>query len=87
MTVLLVFTGWTARTHSMRFRDACTRLARSVVPAHIRMETCWLQASQMQRFEECYRKWRDCLAGRLPAEMRQGLQAEMSIMVGMADNT
>lgn len=77
LTVLLVFSGWTARTHSPRFRDACAQLARSVIPAHLKMETCWLDSSRMQRFEECYRKWRDCLAGRLPKEMRSGLQKEM----------
>ena len=47
-TVLLAFTGWTARTHSPRFREECTRLARSVIPAHLKMETCWLGALQMQ---------------------------------------
>lgn len=69
LTVLLVFSGWTARTHSLHFRDACIQLARSVLPAHLKMETCWLDSSRMQRFEECYRKWCDCLAGRLPDEM------------------
>lgn len=77
LTVLLVFSGWTTRTYSPRFRNACTRLARSVVPAHLKMETCWLDSSRMQRFEECYRKWCDCLAGRLPEEIRAGLQKDM----------
>ena len=77
LTVLLVFTGWTARTRSMRFRDACTQLARSILPAHLKMETCWLRSSQMQRFEECYRKWHDCLAGRLPEDLKPLLQKTM----------
>lgn len=81
LTVLLVFSGWTARTHSPHFRDACTQLARSVIPAHLKMETRWLNASRMQRFEECYRKWRDCLAGRLPVEMRAGLQKDMTDII------
>nr|DAY47218.1 MAG TPA: secretion system protein [Caudoviricetes sp.] len=84
LSVLLVFSGWTARTHSPRFRDACTQLARSVIPAHLKMETCWLNASRMQRFEECYRKWRDCLAGRLPEEMRAGLQKDMTDVIDAA---
>lgn len=84
LTVLLVFSGWTARTHSPRFRDACTQLARSVIPAHLKMETCWLNAFRMQRFEECYRKWRDCLAGRLPEEMRIGLQKDMAKVIDAA---
>lgn len=84
LTVLLVFSGWTARTHSPRFRDACTQLARSVIPAHLAMETCWLDASGMQRFEECYRKWRECMAGRLPEEMRAGLQKDMTDVIDAA---
>lgn len=84
LTVFLVFTGWTARTRSMRFRNACEQLARSVLPAHIRMETCWLRASQMQRFEECYRKWRDCLAGRLPEDMKPLLQKAMMTVIEKA---
>lgn len=84
LTVLLVFSGWTARTHSPRFRDACTQLARSVLPAHLKMETCWLGPFRMQRFEESYRKWRDCLAGRLPEEMRSVLQKELTDVIDAA---
>lgn len=58
-TVMMVFTGWTARTRSPRFRKACTDLARSILPAHLKMETYWLGAMQMQYFEECHRKWRE----------------------------
>lgn len=60
-TVMMVFTGWTARTRSPRFREACTELARSLLPAHLKMETYWLEAMQMQYFEECHRKWRESL--------------------------
>lgn len=87
LTVLLVFTGWTARTGSLRFRDACTQLARSVLPAHLKMEVCWLRASQMQRFEECYSKWRDCLAGRMPEDMKPFLQKTMTDIIGKARNS
>lgn len=85
LTVVLVFTGWTARTHSMAFRDACTRLARTVLPAHLKMETRWLNSSQMQRFEECYRKWNDCLAGRLPEEAKTFLQKTMMNIIEKQD--
>lgn len=60
-TVMMVFTGWTARTRSPRFREACTELTRSLLPAHLKMETYWLEAMQMQYFEECHRKWRESL--------------------------
>lgn len=85
LTVVLVFTGWTARTHSRAFRDACTRLARTVLPAHLKMETRWLNSSQMQRFEDCYRKWNDCLAGRLPEEAKTFLQKTMMNIIEKQD--
>ncbi len=60
-TVLLVFTGWTARTRSPRFRELCTELARSYVPAHLKIEPHWLGPQRMQYFEAYHRKWRECL--------------------------
>lgn len=76
-TVMLVFTGWTARTRSPRFREECTQLARSVIPAHLKMETYWLSAAQMQYFEECHRQWRDSLQGKMPEDTRILLQSYM----------
>lgn len=76
-TVILVFTGWTARTHLPRFREECTKLARSVVPAHLKMETYWLEAKQMQYFEEYHRKWRKSLREDTPKETRLTLQNYM----------
>lgn len=70
-TVAMVFTGWTARTHSPRFRDVCTQLVRSMLPAHLKMETYWLNAPQMQYFEECYHRWRNGLDGSNSPEVQQ----------------
>ncbi len=69
-TVMLVFTGWTARTRSPRFREACTRLARSVIPSHLKMEIHWIGALQMQYFEDGYKKWRESMGGNAPADIR-----------------
>lgn len=69
-TVMLVFTGWTARTRSPRFREACTQLARSVIPSHLKMEIHWIGALQMQYFEDGYRKWRESMSGNAPADIR-----------------
>lgn len=69
-TVMLVFTGWTARTRSPRFREACTQLARSVIPSHLKMEIHWIGALQMQYFEDRYRKWREGMSGNAPADIR-----------------
>lgn len=69
-TVMLVFTGWTARTHSLRFREACTQLARSVIPSHLKMEVHWIGALQMQYFEDGYKKWRESMSGNVPEDIR-----------------
>ena len=76
-TVAMVFTGWTARTPSPRFRDVCTLLVRSMLPAHLKMETYWLNAPQMQYFEECYHRWRDGLDGSNSSEVQRGYQSYM----------
>ena len=76
-TVAMVFTGWTARTHSPRFREVCTQLVRSMLPAHLKMETYWLGAAQMQYFEECYHRWRDGLDGSNSPEVQRGYQSYM----------
>lgn len=77
-TVMLVFTGWTARTYSPRFREACTQLARSVIPAHLKMETYWLGALQMQYFEDGYKKWREALRNNAPEDIRATLVKKIS---------
>ena len=69
-TVMLVFTGWTARTRSPRFREACMRLARSVMPPHLKMETYLISALQMQYFEDGYKKWRESMSENASADIR-----------------
>lgn len=82
-TVLLAFTGWTARTHSPRFREECTRLARSVIPAHLKMETCWLGALQMQYFEDGYKRWRESIRENAPADIRARYLKKMTDALSM----
>lgn len=76
-TIAMVFTGWTARTHSPRFREVCSQLVRSMLPAHLKMETYWLGAAQMQYFEECYHRWRDGLDGSNSPEVQKEYQSYM----------
>lgn len=76
-TVTIVFTGWTARTHSPQFRNKCLQLVRSLLPAHLKMEAYWLGAQQMQYFEECYHLWRDGLDGSNTSEVQKGYQSYM----------
>ncbi len=76
-TVMLVFTGWTARTHSARFREECARLARSVIPSHLKVETFWIGALQMQYFEAGYKKWRESMRTNASTEVRALCQKRM----------
>ncbi len=85
-TVAFVFTGWTTRTYSTRFRALCEQLVRSLLPAHLKMETYWLDSMQMQYFEECYHNWRRGLNGRNIPEVQRRVQDEMMQIVS-ADNT
>ncbi|WP_280188866.1 hypothetical protein [Bacteroides fragilis] len=77
-TVMLVFTGWTARTRSPRFREACTQLVRSVIPSHLKMEIHWIGALQMQYFEDGYKKWRESMSGNAPADIRAAYLKKMT---------
>lgn len=61
-TASFIFTGWTARMKSPRFREICSRLVRSLLPAHLKARMYWLDVSQMQYFEENYHKWRKALS-------------------------
>lgn len=83
-TVMLACTGWTARTHSPLFRAVCARWARSIVPAHLNLEIYWLDATQMQYFEECHRKWRKCLQQEAPVELRAVYERRMMRILAIA---
>jgi hypothetical protein len=73
-TVMFVFSGWTARTKSLTFREFCTQLIRSLLPAHLKMEIYWITATQMQYFEKYYNKWRD---ENHPKEVNAALQEQI----------
>lgn len=84
-TVMLVFTGWTARTRSPRFREECTQLARSIIPAHLKMETLWLGALQMQYFEDGYKKWRESIRENVQEDIRAGYLKKMTDALSKED--
>ncbi len=80
-TVAFVFAGWTTRTHSTRFRSLCEQQVRSMLPAHLKMETYWLNPTQMQCFEMCYHTWLKGLNGTSIPVMQQKCQEEMMKIV------
>lgn len=57
--VTAVFPGWTARGHDASFRRVARETLGLNAPAHLRLQTLWLDAPAMQRFERCYAAWLD----------------------------
>lgn len=54
--LLIVLPMWTLRFHTPRFRDMCTALLRSIIPAHLTGRIYWLDETAMQGFENYYRQ-------------------------------
>ncbi|MBE1160675.1 hypothetical protein [Dyella acidiphila] len=52
-----VFPAWTARGHDASFRRVAQETLALNAPAHLRIQTLWLDAAAMQRFERCYAAW------------------------------
>lgn len=55
--LMLVFPDWTGRFHSKNFRAHCEELLRELLPAHLAIETYWLDERRMKKFENYYRQW------------------------------
>ncbi len=53
-TLHILFSGWSARTASKRFRVACEELIAALSPAHIAVNIEWLSLSDMAIFEHSY---------------------------------
>ncbi|MFK2891637.1 hypothetical protein [Dyella flagellata] len=55
--VTAVFPAWTARGHSASFRRVAMETLTLNAPAHLRVQTLWLDAAAMTRFERSYAAW------------------------------
>lgn len=64
-TLSFVFPKWTARFQSLRFREICGDLVRSLISPHLKASLYWLDIPEMQFFEKGYRLWRKALANEL----------------------
>ncbi len=53
-TLHVLFSGWSARTASIRFRSVCAELIAALLPAHINVEIQWLSQDDMATFEYSY---------------------------------
>ena len=54
-----VFPAWTARGHDASFRRVAKETLALNAPAHLRLQTLWLDAAAMLRFERSYTAWLD----------------------------
>ncbi len=55
----VIFPAWTARFHEKEFRMLAEETLRLNAPAHLYLECYWLEFSEMNAFEVCYKKWLD----------------------------
>ncbi len=76
-TVSFVFSGWTTRFRSERFRKICCQLIKSLLPAHIEERIYWLDVSEMQHFEDSYRTWCKALQEDCPKIELEDIQKKM----------
>lgn len=53
----IVLPDWTARFHTIHFREHCKELLRSLLPAHLSFGIYWLDERRMKLFESCYHQW------------------------------
>lgn len=56
-TVTVVFAGWTARGRDPSFRRVAEETLSLNVPAHLRVQTLWLDAAAMLNFERSFAAW------------------------------
>ncbi|RUL79020.1 hypothetical protein [Dyella choica] len=57
--VTAVFPAWTARGNSASFRRVAMETLALNAPAHLRLQTLWLDAAALLRFERSYAAWLD----------------------------
>jgi hypothetical protein len=55
--VTAVFPAWTARGHHASFRRVAVETLALNAPAHLHIQTLWLDAASMLRFERSYAAW------------------------------
>lgn len=57
-TLSIVLSGWSARMCTPRFRQICSNLILSRLPAHLDVKFHWMSLDEMKEFESHWRNWR-----------------------------
>lgn len=55
--ISVVMPYWRGRFNDLAFREFFERTLRLEAPAHISLNVCWVNCSQMEEFEKAYRVW------------------------------
>lgn len=55
--LILVLPSWTQRFNLGNFQMHCEEMLQALLPAHLFIETYWLNERKMKKFEECYHQW------------------------------
>lgn len=56
-----IFPKWTARFSNPAFRHFAEKTIANQLPAHLFPQIVWLELSEMEAFEKCYKPWLDAL--------------------------
>lgn len=76
--VSIVFSNWSFRCKSPRFRAICHRLIEQLLPAHLVAKIYWLNIPEMQIFESAYQKWRQTLTDKRKLADQQQAQNQIT---------
>ncbi|TAJ12210.1 hypothetical protein DMA11_13750 [Marinilabiliaceae bacterium JC017] len=59
LKVSVVFPSWSARFNNKKFRSWCEEILAERMPAHLKVDTYWLDVSLIREFEKLYFQWRE----------------------------
>jgi hypothetical protein len=71
-----VFPAWTARGNDASFRRVAKETLALNAPAHLHLQTLWLDAAAMQRFERSYAAWLEAKQAHCAAVLAPGERHE-----------
>jgi hypothetical protein len=70
--ISLILPGWTARGADPRFQSLCQEALLMAAPAHLESRSLFLDAREMERFEQLYEEWLDARRAHCEAQTKPG---------------
>ncbi|MCV2363936.1 hypothetical protein LNV23_10800 [Paucibacter sp. DJ1R-11] len=68
--ISLILPGWTARGADPRFQSLCQEALLMAAPAHLESRSLFLDAQEMERFEQLYEDWLDARRAHCSAQLK-----------------